>query len=55
MSWQTAHRRFAERAAARVWARLMRVLLDQLGEDGDLDWSRCAMESVSVRALNRGT
>jgi hypothetical protein len=30
------------------------VLLDQLGRDGRLDWSRASLDSLSVRA-KRGT
>ncbi|MFD0479936.1 IS5 family transposase [Nonomuraea thailandensis] len=53
-SWQTVHRRFTEWSAARVWAKLYRVLLDELGARGELDWSRCAIDSVSVRAMKGG-
>jgi|SRR5512132_3677234 transposase len=35
---------------AGVWQRLHQVLLDQLGRDGQLDWSRASLDSVSVRA-----
>jgi transposase len=49
-SWQTVYRRFAEWSSARVWAKLHRVILDELGARGELDWSRCAIDSVSVRA-----
>ncbi|WP_330280734.1 IS5 family transposase [Streptomyces sp. NBC_00056] len=47
----TAFRRFTEWSQARVWARLHRLVLDELGVQGELDWSRCAIDSVSVRAL----
>ncbi|MFE7235887.1 IS5 family transposase [Streptomyces sp. NPDC002405] len=50
-SWQTVHRRFSEWSAARVWAKLHRLVLDELGARGDLDWSRCAIDSVNMRAL----
>ncbi|MGV9567873.1 IS5 family transposase [Streptomyces sp. NPDC003480] len=50
-SGPTAHRRFTEWTAARVWAKLHRVILDELGSRGDLDWSRCAIDSVNMRAL----
>ncbi|MFE2869866.1 IS5 family transposase [Embleya sp. NPDC059259] len=53
-SWQTIHRRFAEWSRARVWAKLHRVLLDELGARGALDWSRCAVDSVNMRALKKG-
>ncbi len=41
-SCQTVHRRFPEWSAARVWAKLYRILLDELGARGEPDWSRCA-------------
>nr|WP_107090120.1 IS5 family transposase [Streptomyces sp. WM6372] len=49
-SRQTVYRRFAQWSRARVWARLHRVILDELGARGELDWSRCAIDSVSMRA-----
>jgi transposase len=54
-SGATAHRRFAEWTKARVWAKLHRLVLDELGARGELDWSRCAIDSVNMRALKRGT
>lgn len=54
-SGATAHRRFSEWSKARVWAKLHRVVLDELGSRGELDWSRCAIDSVNMRALRRGT
>ncbi|WP_176710255.1 IS5 family transposase [Streptomyces sp. Wb2n-11] len=53
-SGPTAHRRFTEWSKARVWAKLHRLVLDELGARGELDWSRCAIDSVSMRALKRG-
>ncbi|WP_323180354.1 transposase [Streptomyces sp. NBC_00102] len=50
-SGTTAHRRFAEWCRAPVWGRLQRLVLDELGARGELDWSRCAIDSVSVRGL----
>ncbi|MDG4536841.1 IS5 family transposase [Streptomyces sp. AV19] len=50
-SGATAHRRFAEWTKARVWAELHRLVLDELGARGELDWSRCAVDSVNMRAL----
>lgn len=52
--WQTVYRRFAQWSRERVWARLHRVVLDELGAAGELDWSRCAIDSVSVRAAKGG-
>ncbi|MFI5672934.1 IS5 family transposase [Streptomyces sp. NPDC051704] len=54
-SWQTACRRFAQWSRARVWARLHRVILDEFGARGELDWSRCAIDSVSLRATKGGS
>ena len=50
-SGATARRRFAEWTQARVWAKLHRLVLDELGSRGELDWSRCAIDSVNMRAL----
>ncbi|MYV39704.1 IS5 family transposase [Streptomyces sp. SID1328] len=50
-AWPTVYRRFARWSQARVWARLHRVILDELGARGELDWSRFAVDSVSIRAL----
>ena len=49
-SWQTVHRRFTEWSKAGVWARLHRLVLDELGAAGTLDWSRVVVDSVSMRA-----
>jgi hypothetical protein len=38
-----------------VWAKLHRVVLDELGAHGEPDWSRCAVDSVNMRALKRGS
>lgn len=53
-SWQTVYRRFAQWSRARVWARLHRVVLDELEFRGELDWSRCAIDSDSLRAAKGG-
>ena len=53
-SGPTAHRRFTEWSRARVWAKLHRLVLDELGSRGELDWSRCAVDSVNMRALEGG-
>ncbi|QKG20010.1 IS1647-like transposase [Actinomadura verrucosospora] len=54
-SWQTVHRRFTECTQERVWAKLHRVVLDELGAAGELDSSRCAIDSVGVRASTGGS
>ncbi len=50
-----AHWRFAGWSKARVGARLHRLVLDEPGARGELDWSRCAIDSVNMRALKRGS
>ncbi|MFF2519653.1 IS5 family transposase [Streptomyces sp. NPDC058086] len=47
----TAFRWFAEWSQARVWAKFHCLILDELGSQGELDWSRCAIDSVSVQAV----
>ncbi len=54
LAWPTVYRRFAQWSRDRVWARLHRIVLDELGRRGELDWSRCAIDSVSVRAAQKG-
>ncbi|KOX12676.1 transposase [Nocardiopsis sp. NRRL B-16309] len=54
-SGPTAHRRFTEWTRARVWAKLHRLVLDELGSRGKVDWSRCAIDSVNMRALKGGS
>lgn len=49
------HRRFTEWSKAWVWAKLHRLVLDELGSRGELDWSRCAIDSVNMRALKKGS
>lgn len=53
-SGPTAHRRFTEWNAARVWAKLHRLVLDAPGVREELDWSRRAVDSVNTRALKKG-
>lgn len=50
----TCWRRLRTWARAGVFARLQRVLLDDLGLHGDIDWSRAAFDSGSVRAVKGG-
>jgi hypothetical protein len=54
-SGTTAHRRFTEWTGARVWAELHRLILDELSSRVDLYWSRCAIDSVNMRAIREGT
>jgi len=46
----TCWRRLRDWQRAGVWRRLHQVLLDQLGREGQLDWSRASVDSLSVRA-----
>ncbi|MGW0190395.1 transposase, partial [Streptomyces sp. NPDC003362] len=53
-SGATAHRRFTEWTKARVRAKVHRLVLEELGSRGELDWSRCAIDSVNTRVLKGG-
>jgi Transposase DDE domain len=46
----TCWRRFTEWAKAGVFDQLHLELLDRLGEQGGLDWSRASVDTMSVRA-----
>ena len=46
----TCWRRLRDWQAAGVWERLHHVLLDRLGEAGQIDWSRACVDSASVPA-----
>ena len=46
----TCWRRLRDWQRARVWQRLHHRLLDQLGREGRLDWSRACLDSISVGA-----
>lgn len=54
-SGATAHWRFTEWSRARVWGKLHRLVLDELGARGDLDLARCVIDSVNMRALKGGS
>lgn len=49
-SGMTCWRRLQEWQEAGVWEELYRVLLQRLGEAGQLDWSRASVDSASVAA-----
>jgi transposase len=46
----TCWRRLRAWQEAGVWDKLHQAVLEQLGQDGALDWSRACLDSVSVRA-----
>jgi transposase len=50
----TCWRRLRAWQAAGVWEQLHHRLLDWLGDNGQIDWSRAAIDSVSVRAKHGG-
>jgi transposase len=50
----TCWRRLRDWQAVGVWEQLHHRLLDWLGDDGQVDWSRAAIDSVSVRARRGG-
>jgi transposase len=51
----TCWRRLAEWANAGAFEQLHLQVLDRLGERGQLDWSRAAVDTMSVRAKRGGT
>lgn len=53
-SGMTCWRRLRDWQAAGVWEQLWRVLLDELGLSDEIDWSKVAFDSCSVRALFGG-
>jgi transposase len=50
----TCWRRLRDWQHAGVWEALHHRLLDWLGDDGQVDWSRASIDSVSVRARRGG-
>lgn len=46
----TCWRRLREWQDAGVWDALRKIVLDELGQAGMIDWSRVCLDSVSVRA-----
>ena len=49
-SGMTCWRRLRDWHEAGVWTRLHRVLLERLGDAGQLDWSRASLDSAAVAA-----
>ena len=49
-SGMTCWRRLRDWHRAGVWRKLHQLLLSQLEQDGQIDWSRASIDSVSVRA-----
>src|ERR671923_546218 len=53
-SGSTCWRRLRDWQQAGVWARLHERLLNWLGDEGAIDWSRASVDSLSVRAKRGG-
>jgi transposase len=53
-SGMTCWRRLRDWHAMGVWEKIWRVLLDELGLADQIDWSKVALDSCSVRALFGG-
>src|SRR3954469_1021315 len=53
-SGMTCWRRLHAWQEAGVWHRLHQVLLNRLGKQGQIDWSRASVDSTSVRAKKGG-
>jgi transposase len=51
--FQTAHRRFSQWTEAGLWRQLHHAVLDELGSQGLIDWSRVIVDAASVRAKRR--
>ncbi len=49
-SGMTCWRRLKEWEGAGVWGGLHRVMLDRLGQAGEIDWERASLDSASVAA-----
>jgi transposase len=49
----TAHRWFLRWTEDGLWARIHRAVLDELGSQGLIDWSRAMVDAASVRAKKR--
>jgi hypothetical protein len=49
-SQATAHYRFVAWTKAGLWRRLHRAVLDRLGEQAAIDWSRAVVDAAGVRA-----
>ena len=49
-SGMTCWRRLRDWQVAGVWEKIWRVLLDELGLANEIDWSKMAIDSCSVRA-----
>ena len=51
----TCWRRLRDWQQAGGWEKIHRVLLDRLGDQGKIDWSRAVVDSASIRAVLGGS
>lgn len=54
-SGMTCWRRLRDWQQAGVWKRLHHVLLEELHQAGEIDWSRAIVDSSSIRAVKGGS
>jgi transposase len=55
VSRATVHRQFTEWTTDGLWERLHQQFLHRLNVISEIDWSRAVVDSISVRALKRGS
>ncbi|GAA3292503.1 hypothetical protein GCM10020218_067510 [Dactylosporangium vinaceum] len=55
VSRPTVHRRFTEWTKYGLWEQIHHELLHRLQVAGGIDWTRAIIDSISVRAVKRGT
>ena len=55
VSRPTVHRRFTEWTKYGLWEQIHHELLHRLQVAGGIDWTRAIVDSISVRAVKRGT
>ena len=53
-SGMTCWRRLRDWQEAGVWQRLQEELLNELAQQGQLDWNRASMDSATIRAKKKG-
>ena len=53
-SGMTCRRRLRDWQAAGVWDRLLRLLLEELHQAGQIDWERAAVDGSHIRAMRGG-
>lgn len=54
ISKSAAHARFSQWTQCGLFTRLHLAILDLLSQAGQIDWTRCSLDSMQVRALKKG-